>query len=113
MILGIASSIVTTKGADWVDNNFDNLVLATKNTFNNQGKTVTLGSNGGNIISDFSNEFKKAKANNVSSVKDIEIDSNANAINGSGDVIETSYVKLYFKNLYNYFRVGIYLEIII
>ena len=38
MLLGMTTSIVSSKGADWVDNNLDNLVLAGKYTFNNSGK---------------------------------------------------------------------------
>ena len=56
----IAESIVTSKGADWVDNNWDNLVLTTKYTFSNSGKSVTLGSNGANVVNDFRENFNKA-----------------------------------------------------
>ena len=60
MFLGMAGSIVTSKGADWVDNNWGNLVLTTKYTFSNSGKSVTLGSNGANVVNDFRENFNKA-----------------------------------------------------
>ena len=71
MFLGIAASILTSKGADWVDNNFDNLALAGKYTFNNQGKTVTLGCNGGNIINDFCDNFTDIKNGKINRAENI------------------------------------------
>ena len=71
MFLGIAASILTSKGADWVDNNFDNLALAGKYTFNNQGKTVTLGCNGGNIINDFCDNFTDIKNGKINGAENI------------------------------------------
>ena len=55
------TSIASSKGADWVDNNFDNLLLATKYTFNNLGKNVTLSMNGSGTLSEFCDNFKKIK----------------------------------------------------
>ena len=61
MLLGMTTSIVSSKGADWVDNNFDNLTLATKYTFNNYGKNVTLGCNGAGTFSEFCDTFTDIK----------------------------------------------------
>ena len=61
MLLGMTTSIVSSKGADWVDNNLDNLVLAGKYTFNNSGKNVTLSMNGSGTLSEFCDNFKKIK----------------------------------------------------
>ena len=72
MFLGMAGSIVTSKGADWVDNNWDNLVLTTKYTFSNSGKNVTLGSNGANVVNDFRENFNKVKASEVLDVDEIK-----------------------------------------
>ena len=57
MFFGRVGSIVTSKGSDWVDNNWDNLALTAKYTFSNSGKNVTLGSNGANGINDFREAF--------------------------------------------------------
>ena len=72
MFLGMAGSIVTSKGADWVDNNWGNLVLTTKYTFSNSGKSVSLGSNGANVVNDFRETFNKVKAESILDVDEIK-----------------------------------------
>ena len=61
MFIGMIASIASSKGADWVDNNFDNLVLAGKYTFNNSGKNVTLLMNGAGTFSEFCDIFTDIK----------------------------------------------------
>ena len=61
MFLGMIASIASSKGADWVDNNFDNLVLAGKYTFNNSGKNVTLSMNGTGTLNTFFDTFTYIK----------------------------------------------------
>ena len=73
MFLGMITSIVSSKGADWVDNNFDNLIFAGKYTFNNPGKNVTLSMNGLGTINTFFDTFTDIKNGKiiVNSIDDV------------------------------------------